>query len=437
MNKLLEVREFESITCNEDYKQDSHYKYLELGPFTELENLILTYKDGQDADTIDFLSLTSRRNVGKVICAKNYVGLIQMKHGYQIQILPKIDSCGVTDTKCTFLKMLRSMKDFPSKVFNEANLKTDQMNLYEVFINMYVQEVRNLVKKGIKSAYYSFEENVGFYKGKLVVNEHIKRNIVHKERFFVKYDDFSVNRAENRLIKSTLIKLIKISNSTENIKEMWQLLSSFEMIEPSINYVKDFSKVVLDRNTKDYENLIKWSKVFLMDKSFTTFSGNASSRALLFPMEKVFESYVGRNIKRALNDSDWDVSLQDKGRYLFESKFALKPDIVIKNENGRKIILDTKWKSLENSPRHNYGISQSDMYQIYAYAKKYQSSEVWLLFPINNEMKDADKISFKSDDEIPIKVSLYFIDVNDIDKSISGLIEIMGLDIKNENSVCS
>ena len=72
-------------------------------------------------------------------------------------------------------------------------------------------------------------------------------------------------------MKSTLEKLQKITTSAENSKEIRQLLTAFELVESSVNYQKDFSKVVIDRNTKDYEMLMQWSKVFLMNKSFTTF----------------------------------------------------------------------------------------------------------------------------------------------------------------------
>lgn len=44
--------------------------------------------------------------------------------------------------------------------------------------------------------------------------------------------------------------------------------------------------------------------------------------------------------------------------------------------------MDTKWKILnENDGKNNYGISQADMYQLYAYAKKYNSKELYLIYP--------------------------------------------------------
>jgi 5-methylcytosine-specific restriction enzyme subunit McrC len=428
MKKLLEIREHDVITFNEELKGDSQYKYLDEASFNQLEALILSFSNGEEADAVDFFNLTSRRKVGKVIRAKNYVGIVQLKSGTQIQVLPKIDTGDIADTKSTFLRMLKSMRDFPSKVFNETNLKLDRMSLYEVFINLYIQEVRNLVKKGIKSTYYATEDNNNFYKGKLIFNEHIKKNMVHKDRFFVSFDEYGINRAENRLIKATLLKLIKISSSSENIKEMRQVLTSFELINASNNYEKDFNQVIIDRNTKDYDTLMRWSKVFLLNNSFTTFSGDNSGRALLFPMEKVFEAYVGRSLKKALADTDWNVSLQDKGYYLFERQFALKPDIVIEKEDkSRKIILDTKWKALYNNPRSNYGIAQSDMYQMYAYAKKYKTDEIWLLYPINNDMIDVGSIKFTSDDSVVVRV--FFINVSNINESLN---ELIGLWNKSE-----
>ena len=427
MGKLLEVREFDKISCNADFKTE--YAFLPEPVFQDMEDFIHAFAgDEEHADALEFLKISYRRNVGDIISVNNYVGLIQMQNGYQVQILPKIDlgnnpDKGNEETKRVFLRMLRSMKDFPGKVFNDANLKMDRMTLYEIFINMYLQEVRVLVKHGIKSAYVSRENNLNFYKGKLVVNEHIKQNAAHGERFYVRYDEYLVDRAENRLIKATLLKLQGITASAENQKEIRQLLTAFEMVHPSVNYQKDFSKVVIDRNTKDYDMLMRWSRVFLLNKSFTTFSGGHNARALMFPMEKVFESYVVQQLRKVLQDLDWVVTAQDKGYYLFDSprQFALRPDIVITKGDGSMVILDTKWKSLVDRPGLNYGISQADMYQMYAYAKKYETPEIWLLYPINEEMRDHQDISFKSDDGVNVRV--FFVDVANIETSLQLLRE--------------
>ena len=429
MKQLLEVKEFDKISCNSYFKTE--YAYLPESVFQDLKDFIHAFAGNEEmADALEFLKVGYRRDVGDYISVSNYVGLIQMHNGYQIQVLPKIDlgkgeDPNSVETKRLFLRMLRSMKDFPSKVFNDANLKMDRMPLYEIFINMYLQEVRQLVKHGLKSAYIGREDNLYYFKGKMVVKEQIKQNAAHLERLYMYYEEYALNRPENRLIKATLLKLQKLSVSAENQKEIRQLLMSFELIRPSMNYEKDFSQVVIDRNTKAYENLMRWSKVFLLNKSFSTFSGETKARALMFPMEKVFESYVAQQLKASIRDLDWMFSAQDRGYYLFDSprQFALRPDIVITREDGTKIVLDTKWKNLVDKPRLNYGISQADMYQMYAYAKKYETSEIWLLYPINSEMRDHAEIVFNSEDNVCVR--LFFVDIANMDRSMNTLKEYL------------
>ena len=429
MGKPVEVREFDTITCNPDFKDDKNFIHIPKKDFEGLTSFIHEFAGTEDnADALDFMKINYRRNVGDVISFKNYVGLIQVDNSFQIQVLPKISFGEESDenneqTKRIFLKMLRSMKDFPSKVFNDAALKVDRMNLYEIFINMYLQEVRQLVKHGIRSSYVKQEYNLNYFKGKLLVGQHVRANTAHKERFFVEYEEFHPNRPENRLVKATLEKLQKLTTSAENSKEIRQLLTAFEMVDASTNYEKDFSKVTINRNTKDYALLMPWSRVFLQNKSFTTFSGTTTSKALLFPMESVYESYVAQQMKKVFSPDGWDVSSQDKGHYLFvepSKKFALRPDIVLKKD-GRIVILDTKWKSLIDNERKNYGISQADMYQMYAYSKKYEAPEIWLLYPVNDVMRGHAPIEFVSDENT--KVRLHFIDLVDIEKSLNELKE--------------
>ena len=429
MKEPFMVREYDSIICENENVPTEKYRQMPKADFERLEDFIRNHapENEGESDSLEFMNISyNKRGLGNVIHVKNHVGMIPMQNGYQIEILPKIvfDDGSSDRTKEVFIKMLQSMKDFPCKVFNNANLATDRMNLYEIFINMYISEVRALAKKGLKSAYIQQEDNLRYYKGKLMVSEHIKRNVAHKERFYVAYDEYQVNRPENRLIKATLLKLQKVTNDNHNAKEIRQLLSYFELVDTSVNYRKDFAQVEIGRNTKDYETVIPWSKVFLMNKSFTFFSGRDIARALLFPMEKVFEAYVADNLRRIMRGTGWNVSTQDKGHYLFmapEKRFALRPDIVMKKNERQPIILDAKWKCLVNDVKKNYGISQADMYQMYAYGKKYNTSEIWLLYP---KTEDTEKIKDKTyDSGDNIKVHLFFVDVANIDKSLLELKE--------------
>jgi 5-methylcytosine-specific restriction enzyme subunit McrC len=80
---------------------------------------------------------------------------------------------------------------------------------------------------------------------------------------------------------------------------------------------------------------MKWVKLFLSDKSVVNFSGSTLALSLLFPMEKIFESYVSEQLKKKTN---FKIDTQDSSFYLItnQRKFKLRPDIVFnkhKDEN--------------------------------------------------------------------------------------------------------
>ena len=437
MKSPLVVKEYDTIVSNESLSSKQGYVYLEERYFEELEQFIKEYVTQSDeADILEFMQIGYKRGIGDTVTFKSYVGMIELPSGFQIEILPKA-SLGQDDnnarTKKIFLKMLNCLKDFDGKVFSSASLNVDKMNLYEIFIRMYIKETWALVRRGIKSDYISNEDNLLVYKGKLNVSKQITRNAAHKERLYMVFDEYQVNRPENKLIKSTLLKLLGISRNTDNTREIKQLLYSFELVQESDNYEKDFSKVSLTRGMRDYELLIQWSKVFLLNKSFTNFSGKNAGKALLFPMEQIFEAFITKQIKLLFEKKSKGiirVSAQDSGYYLFDEprKFRLRPDIVVTNtidEQHKTVIMDTKWKRLNPSSAANYGISQADMYQMYAYSKKYHTPNIWLIYPLHEEVADLEPLSFNAvkNEMLNVSVKVFFVDLEHYQTSLETLFD--------------
>lgn len=372
--KVLTVKEFQEIK-----KED-----LEEINFNLFENFI-EENSGDDVEErlSDFLRISSHKGV-KVIKPQNYVGVINIDNKVQIEILPKIDIGDDNELRKLFLKMLSSLKEFKGKSFKNAQLNDSKLPIYEVFIQMYLNEVQELLKKGLKSDYLTIEGNITFFKGKFLINQHLKHNIIRKDRFYMAYDEFHINRPENRLIKTTLLKLNKISSNGKNQLLAKRLLAEFEMVNQSTNIDKDFSLVKKDRNAQAYQSLMTWSQVFLKNKSFSTFKGTENVNALLFPMEKIFESYISKQLKNiSSNYSGYKMETQKQTQYLFDKprKFRLKPDIYISMNSNPYKVLDIKWKRLNTDSKNNYGISQSDMYQMYAYAYKYNVEDIVLIYP--------------------------------------------------------
>ena len=428
MAKTITVREYESFTCN---KSVPGHISLSESTFKNLEEFILA-NNNQDSDVLEFMGISVRKGIGKVITAKNYVGVISMNDGTTIEILPKIysEQDNVIEAKKLLIKMLKTLRTAPYKTMQKTNVNIDKLSIFEIFIRMFLDEMFSIVKHGLKCNYESIQDNLHVFKGKMLFSKQIKHNIIHKEKFFVEYDEFNTNRAENKLLKSTLLYLYKKTTSNKNKNDIRTLLNSFIDVSESTNYIYDFSKCIVDRNMKGYTTALLWSKVFLQGKSFTSFSGSNVAFALLFPMETLFESYVASLTKKQLQGTGYSVSAQDKGYHLFDNpkKFMLRPDIVIKSKRESEVfVMDTKWKLLSMT-KANAGISQADMYQMYAYQKKYKAKNITLLYPKTAENLDENKLRFKSDDGVVVNVK--FVDLYD-KKSINTILNnVIGINEK-------
>ena len=410
------------------------YTTLPSNTFSALENFVLSNRT-DDVDALELMSISARKGIGKVITAKNYVGVITMNDGTTIEILPKIFSHEtITESKVKKLlvDMLKTLRNAPFKSLQSTNVNIDKLNIFEIFIRMFVDEVFYIVKRGLKCNYETIQANESVFKGKMVFAAQIKYNYAHKECSFVEYDEFNINRTENKILKSTLYYLYKKTTSIKNKTDIKTLLNVFTDVELSSNYKSDFAQIVPDRKTTDYQTALLWSKIFLMGKSFTSFSGSEVAFALLFPMETLFESYIAAQLKKSLDNSEYIISTQDKTYHLFDDpkKFLMKPDIVIKNKaSGKVFIMDTKWKLLSDT-KANYGISQGDMYQMFAYQKKYTSENVTLLYPLTDKVVQNKDINFLSYDGTEIKIR--FIDLFDQNHSIEILLNELMTSLKSQ-----
>ena len=425
MKPTYRITEYGSFVAD---KNVDGAKYIPQKTFDELKKFILLNRDNSD-DGLELMGISYKKGVGEVITAKNYVGMISMKDGTTVEILPKIcskiDDKDGSEAKKLIVKMLKTLRKSPFKNIQTSTVNIAKMDIFEIFIRMFVEEIFTIVKHGLKCTYDTVEENSNRFKGKMLFSKQIKFNFAHKERSYVEYDEFNTNRSENRLIKSTLSLLYRQTKSSKNKTDIKTLLNAFSEVPESVNYDTDFSKCISDRNTKDYSRAMIWCRIFLKGKSFTSFAGSDVAYALLFPMETLFESYIACLIKKEINSDEYTVSAQDKTYHLFEKPeiFSLRPDIVITRKSDNTVfVMDTKWKLLNDVPP-TYGISQSDMYQMYAYQKKYNAENVTLIYPSTDAVPDSQEISFDSGDGV--KVNVKFVDLFDVKTSIKNLLLLL------------
>ena len=203
------------------------------------------------------------------------------------------------------------------------------------------------------------------------------------------------DRPINRLIKSGLqitARLTKLPRSQQICRE---LLDWFDEVRPPRDWRAEFRQIRWDRNVRHYRKAMPPCRMLHERLNPLTRQGTNRAIAMLFPMERVFEDYVGACLRRQFRG--WRIETQKQGRYLVDNHagrpiFALRPDFVLTRKD-QTIVADAKWKLIDENDRTNkYGISQADMYQLHAYSTKIlkgnETSEVWLIYPAHDRFSE-------------------------------------------------
>ena len=333
----------------------------------------------------------------RAIQVTSYVGVIRAPCGFQIEVLPKTGRNSSPDEARTLLiEMLKCLAGFRHIKTANADLVAERMPLLEVFIQQFLLAVGSLVKRGLRSDYVVRQDNLFALRGRLLVARQISQNLVRRDRFFTEHDEFSQDRAENRLIHTALRDVLALCRSQESQRVARELSFVFADVPLSIDVALDIQRVRLDRGMSYYESALNWAKLILQGLSPISGMGIHHAPSLLFPMEAVFEAYVEKHLARQLR-GDFVLKSQASSQHLVAHNeqrwFRLKPDLLVKHKHSTRLVLDTKWKLLDESKkngREKYQLSQADFYQLYAYGHHYLdgAGDIILIYPMTDTFSE-------------------------------------------------
>lgn len=353
--------------------------------FTWLETKCLRRNDG----TPGWLKLTQLNGL-RAIQVTSYVGVIRAPCGFQIEVLPKTGrNMSPDEARALLIEMLKCLAGFRHIKTANADLIAERMPLLEVFFQQFLVAVRSLVKHGLRSDYVALQDNLFALRGRLLVVRHISQNVVRRDRFFTEHDEFSQDRAENRLIHTALRHVLNMCRSQENQRVARELSFVFAEVPLSADVALDIQRIRLDRGMGYYESALDWAKLILQGLSPISGMGDHHAPSLLFPMEAVFEAYVEKYLTRQLR-GEFVLKTQASSHHLVahddQRWFRLKPDLLVKKMQSIHLVLDTKWKLLDaakKNGREKYHLSQADFYQLYAYGHHYLdgTGDIVLIYP--------------------------------------------------------
>lgn len=315
--------------------------------------------------------------INKGIQFNEYVGALQVGK-LTIEVLPKIDrlSANKNDWHLILLQMLKRVGLFNVSVTSFADLKLKSNSILDLYFEIFISEIELLLHRGLIKNYRKKEENITSLKGALNFTKQLQKNIVHQERFFVNHTVYDREHPFNKVLLKTLRLLKNLNTNAMLESRIDNAISNFPDLPDFFVDDSWFDRIVYNRKTEAYQKAIDIAKLLLLHYHPDISSGRNHVLALMFDMNALWERFVYISLKKYLHNANITAQIV-KPYYRLDGHHAvrLQPDIHIRI-GQTDYIIDTKWKlPASNKPGH------TDLQQMYAYTKYFQSSKTILCYP--------------------------------------------------------
>lgn len=312
--------------------------------------------------------------VHKGVKFMQYVGVVQIDT-LTIEILPKADQdSNNADWQNVMIDMLCATKNLKVQHVEQANVNKQNIHLLDIYFDWFLREIESLQRKGLVKKYYKKTKNIGALKGKIEFAGHISKNLIHKEHFYTTHQIYDKDHHLHQIISLALYIIEQMTKGSYLYHKCKRVQLNFPDVSKIVCNSSTFDKISLDRKTQPYEKAIEIARLIILNYAPNISSGSERMLALLFDMNSLWEEYILMQLKRA--GINTNLKIEGQRSKPFWDSITLRPDIVIKEDNKTKVIIDTKWKQIkENKP------SSEDLRQMYVYNDHWKSKSSILLYP--------------------------------------------------------
>jgi 5-methylcytosine-specific restriction enzyme subunit McrC len=363
---ITEIKKFEweTLCIGESGFKESHYKSL------------IQWQEKQGKPFFEVLHRKLR--------FKQWVGVIQVD-GISIEILPKVDKCSQSENERNqslekwqklLPEMIRKVKKLPLRITEKQDLKLRNRSLLDLYYEAFLYETEKLIHQGLVKKYRYSTQNRNALKGRLEINTHIQKNIVHREKFYTTAQVYDQNNIWNQILLQALRATSRICPGALLKAKANNLSLYFDDWPDRVFTSVDFEKLSYDRKTQGYQNAVELAKLILLQYNPNMESGKENVIAFLFDMNRLWEGWVEYKLKQKYSHEPLVNVFGQRSKQFWKAKGlskTIRPDIVIEDErNGlttpekcRTLILDAKWKIPDQSNPSDADLKQMFIYNLY------------------------------------------------------------------------
>jgi 5-methylcytosine-specific restriction enzyme subunit McrC len=319
---------------------------------------------------------------------RNYVGVMQVGN-LTIEILPKADKAPDTPAQKqkwqgALIEMLRQSGFIRVASMSDARLRLRSCSLLDIYFESFLAEVDELVHHGLVRKYRQSCGDLPVLKGRILFQQQLTRNVVHRERFFTAHVFYDRNNPFNQILRIALDVLVRVSCNPHLVALARSLAILFQDMDDVVVSERTFSRLSYTRNTEQYRKALQLARLIILNYSPDVRGGREDVLAILFDMNCLFERFVYAQLKKAeARQAPRRIAFKAQVSRRFWSadgmQKSIRPDIIAQIGTGpgqERVVMDTKWKIPGDGKP-----CDTDLQQMHAYNVQFGARRCFLLYP--------------------------------------------------------
>lgn len=252
-------------------------------------------------------------------------------------------------------------------------------NIHNLFASILTKGISRQLKQGLYREYINNTEELPVVRGKIDMPGTIRNRLSRERLVTCTYDELSENNLLNRILKTTVLLLLRHQNVDavykNDLKKEMLFFSNVDEIDPSVIH---WSSIRFQRNNSTYRMLISLCQLILEGMLLTTESGEyrlasfIDEQAMNRLYEKfILEYYAQECPKVSARASQIPWALDDGIGTMLP---IMQSDITL-SRGDTVLIIDAKYYEHTTQVQHDVHKQHSDnLYQIFTYVKNKEAS---------------------------------------------------------------
>jgi 5-methylcytosine-specific restriction enzyme subunit McrC len=268
--------------------------------------------------------------------------------------------------------------------WQDADVAVDQeVDAVHVIAEAFARTLTRAVRPGLLQSYRVAEEALPVVRGRIRIDEQLKRRPGQWLPIEVAYDDFTIDIAENQILRAALDRLVRNPLVTPGVRRhLAGLAVRFAEVSRLVPGAPLPSWHPSRLNAR-YEGPLRLAQLILASTSFEHRVGAVRIDGFVIDMPSIFEDFVTAAMRASLQALAPGTVVEGQYATWLDtgSAIPMTPDILWLGADQYPLaVLDAKYKAEKPS-----GFPNADIYQAHAYATALGLADAHLIYAKGNE----------------------------------------------------